>query len=74
MSDFFRTRMGQRFYEATMPKLADQLERLNANIEALVAALREQRCVRDDKARLSGRPTGRDEQEDAPHPQPRPQE
>jgi hypothetical protein len=38
--DFFRTRMGQRFYEATLPKIADQLERLNANIEALVAELR----------------------------------
>lgn len=38
MSDkFFRTGMGQRFYEATRPKIADQLERLNANIEALVA-------------------------------------
>jgi prefoldin subunit 5 len=35
--------MGQRFYEATMPKLADQLERLNANIKALVAELRELR-------------------------------
>ena len=41
MSDFFRTPMGQRFYEATMPKIADQLERLNTNIEALVAELRE---------------------------------
>lgn len=40
MSDFFKTRMGQRFYEATMPKLADQLERLNANLEALTAELR----------------------------------
>ncbi len=40
MSDFFRTRMGQRFYEATMPKIADQLERLNTNIESLLAELR----------------------------------
>ncbi len=40
--DFFRTRMGQRFFEATMPKIADQLERLNANLEALVAELRKQ--------------------------------
>jgi hypothetical protein len=32
--------MGQRFYEATMPKIADQLERLNANLEALLAELR----------------------------------
>lgn len=38
--DFFKTRMGQRFYEATMPKIADQLERLNTNIEALVVELR----------------------------------
>ena len=32
--------MGQRFYEATMPKIANQLERLNTNIEALVVELR----------------------------------
>ena len=38
--DFFMTRMGQRFFEATMPKIADQLERLNANLEALLAELR----------------------------------
>ena len=38
--DFFKTRMGQRFYEATMPKIADQLERLNTNIESLVGELR----------------------------------
>ena len=41
--DFLKTRMGQRFYEATMPKIADQLERLNTNIESLVAELRRQR-------------------------------
>jgi len=40
---FFSTRMGQRFYEATMPKVADQLERLNSNLEALVTELRLQR-------------------------------
>jgi hypothetical protein len=28
---------GQRFYRATMPKIAEQLERLNANLEALLA-------------------------------------
>lgn len=44
MNEFFRTRMGQRFFEATMPKIADQLERLNVNIEVLVAELRQQRC------------------------------
>ena len=40
--EFFATRMGQRFYEATMPKIAEQLERLNANLEALLAELRKQ--------------------------------
>jgi hypothetical protein len=38
--EFFRTRKGRRFFEATMPKIADHLERLNANLEALVAELR----------------------------------
>jgi hypothetical protein len=52
MSDFFRTRMGQRFYEATMPKIADQLERLNANIEALVAELRALRERRGTEASI----------------------
>jgi len=46
--DFFRTRMGHRFFEATMPKVADELERLNINLEALVAELRMQRSVRED--------------------------
>ncbi len=40
--EFFQTRLGQRFYEATMPKIAEQLERLNANLEALLAELRKQ--------------------------------
>ena len=34
------TWMGHRFYEAPMPKIADQLERLYTNLEALVAELR----------------------------------
>jgi hypothetical protein len=37
--DFFRTRMGQRFFESTMPRIADELARLNRNLEALVALL-----------------------------------
>jgi hypothetical protein len=49
--DFFKTRMGHRFYEATMPKIADELERLNTNIEALVAELRRlSPPVRDQEA------------------------
>jgi hypothetical protein len=41
--DFFRTRMGHRFFESTMPKIAEELERLNHNLEAIVIELREQR-------------------------------
>ena len=40
--EFFQTRMGARFYEGTMPKIAEQLERLNANLEALLVTLRKQ--------------------------------
>ena len=39
-SAFFQTRMGVRFYEGTMPKIAEQLERLNENLEALIDVLR----------------------------------
>ena len=39
MDEFFKTRMGQRFYESTMPKIAEELERLNRNLERLVEAL-----------------------------------
>jgi hypothetical protein len=46
---FFQTRMGARYYEHTMPKVADQLERLNANLEALVTELRLQRESRATK-------------------------
>jgi hypothetical protein len=43
MDEFFRTRMGHRFFEATMPRIADELARLNRNIEALVDELRRHR-------------------------------
>jgi len=42
-NDFFRTQMGHRFYEGTMPKIAEQLERLNDVLEALLAELRNDR-------------------------------
>ena len=48
--DFFRTQMGHRFYEATMPKIADQLERLNANLEALRAELRKREPTKETSA------------------------
>jgi hypothetical protein len=37
MSDFYRTVMGHRFYEGTMPELVAQLRRLNDNFERLLA-------------------------------------
>lgn len=40
-TEFFQTRMGARFYEVTMPAIADELKRLNGNLVALVAELRE---------------------------------
>ncbi len=36
MSEFHKTRMGNRFYEHTMPELVRQLERLNDLLERLV--------------------------------------
>jgi len=41
MSDapFYRTLMGQRFFEATAPSLVRELSRLNANLERLLTHL-----------------------------------
>ena len=33
---FYKTRMGQRFFESTMPELVKQLERLADTVERLV--------------------------------------
>ncbi len=45
---FFQTRMGQRFYEHTMPELVRQLERLNELLDRLVAAQERQPRNPDD--------------------------
>ncbi len=37
---FFQTRMGQRFYENTMPELVRQLTRLNDLLERLLEQTR----------------------------------
>ncbi len=42
MSEFFRTQMGHRFYESTMPSLVRELARLNQNLERLVALAEKQ--------------------------------
>lgn len=39
MIEFFRTPMGQRFFESTMPSLVRELARLNTNLERLVAVV-----------------------------------
>ena len=39
MSEFFRTQMGHRFYESTMPSLVRELVRLNENLERLAKLL-----------------------------------
>ena len=44
---FFKTRMGHRFFESTMPSLVQQLTRLNDLLERLVAA-QEQQQEKDD--------------------------
>jgi len=36
MTEFFETRMGQKFYDVTMPGLVSELARLNALLEKLV--------------------------------------
>ena len=37
MTNFHATRMGQRFYEHTVPELVRQLDRLNTNLERITA-------------------------------------
>lgn len=39
MADFHATKMGQRFFESTLPAIAKELARLNQNLEALLAEI-----------------------------------
>jgi hypothetical protein len=39
MDEFFRTQMGQRFFEGTLPRLVAQLQRLNDNLERIARVL-----------------------------------
>jgi hypothetical protein len=43
MTEFFRTAMGHRYYESTLPSIARELQRLNDNFERLWKCL-EQRA------------------------------
>jgi hypothetical protein len=39
MTEFYETRAGRQFYESTMPRIADEMTRLNANLEMLILLL-----------------------------------
>lgn len=39
MSDFYKTRMGQQFYEKTLPTLVDQIATLSRAVEKLTRQL-----------------------------------
>ncbi len=41
MAEFHETRMGQKYYESTIPKLVEELKRLNQLLEALVQVMKE---------------------------------
>jgi hypothetical protein len=51
MSDipFYRTQMGHRFYEATVPSLVRELARLNDNLERLLAIVEPDAKVEEPK-------------------------
>lgn len=60
MSDFYRTQMGHRFYESTMPRIAAALERIATALEkgALLAAPPPaQEAERDSMPQSGGRRT-----------------
>jgi len=39
--EFSQTSMGQRYYQKTMPDIANQLERMNKNLEILTDLIRQ---------------------------------
>ena len=46
---FYKTRMGQRFYEATMPELVAQLARLNDVLEQIADRCAHREHLPDDE-------------------------
>jgi len=42
MDEFYKTRAGRQFIDSTMPKIAEELEKLNRNIETLAVVIRMQ--------------------------------
>ena len=56
MSDFYKTRMGQRFYERTMPELVKQLERLNRLLATLLAEVAKESSAEGRRLRQRNSP------------------
>ena len=40
-SEFYRTQVGQKFYQKTMPDISEQLEKMNRNLETLTDLIRQ---------------------------------
>ena len=55
MPEFFETRMGQKFYEATMPTIAAELKRLCDLLERLVAAVEKGNAEKADADHADGK-------------------
>jgi hypothetical protein len=56
MSEFFRTQMGHRFYESTMPSLVRELARLNTNLERLLSVVERDPKGQDSKREPEAEP------------------
>ena len=50
MTEFFQTRMGQTFYEHTMPTIARELQRLNEQLERIAVAIEKQNTPTEETA------------------------
>jgi len=54
MSEFFRTQMGHRFFEHTVPELVRSLERIGSMLERIVIALEKAEKRREREGRDEG--------------------
>ena len=53
-TQFHQTRMGQQYYERTLPEIARQLDRLNELLERLVTLVESKSAGPDKSQRSSG--------------------
>jgi len=40
MDEFYKTRAGRQFIDSTMPRIAEELEKLNSNLETIARLFR----------------------------------